>query len=212
MSIEIYQTMMVVGAIMTIAILASWIRNKIIRNFARVSLNLAKFIDTRLTFIGVIHHELSHALLAFISGAKIVKVTLFKIDNKNRSLGEVVYRTRGHWIIRKIQSGLAGIAPVICASITLVLIYNYILLENSYGGLIFWVGVVLMSQIGYHMTLSRADLKASKTGIPILILIVYIISNIIIIPVSDIINFYIITVGILLVNLAISWVFKFTMK
>ena len=43
----------------------------------------ARFYDTRVTAIGVIHHELSHLLVAIFTGAQIDGVKLYKIS-RNR--------------------------------------------------------------------------------------------------------------------------------
>ena len=49
------------------------------------------FIFNRLTFIGVFHHELSHALLATVTGAKVTKIVFFHPDGDR--LGYVTYST-----------------------------------------------------------------------------------------------------------------------
>ena len=68
------------------------------------------FIFNRLTFIGVFHHELSHALLATLTGAKVTKIVFFHPDGDR--LGYVQYVTRGNVIMAAIQQTMASIAPV----------------------------------------------------------------------------------------------------
>lgn len=53
----------------------------------------ARFYDTRITAIGVIHHELSHLLVAIFTGARIDGVKLYKIFQKqdDEVLGYVNY-------------------------------------------------------------------------------------------------------------------------
>ena len=68
------------------------------------------FIFNRLTFIGVFHHELSHALLATVTGAKVTKIVFFHPDGDR--LGYVEYVTRGNIIMRSIQ-GIADKAGIL---------------------------------------------------------------------------------------------------
>lgn len=69
------------------------------------------FIFNRLTFIGVFHHELSHALLATVTGAKVTKIVFFHPDGDR--LGYVEYVTRGNIIMRSIQQALASITGIL---------------------------------------------------------------------------------------------------
>lgn len=63
--------------------------------------------DTRLTYIGVIHHELSHAFLAILTGAKVLKISLAKKGTvHNGQLGSVTFAPRGPKVIRNIQCTL----------------------------------------------------------------------------------------------------------
>ena len=41
--------------------------------------SVAFFVRNRLTFIGTVHHELSHDLFATLSGAKVTKIELFHV-------------------------------------------------------------------------------------------------------------------------------------
>lgn len=126
-----------------------------------------KFMN-RLTFIGVVHHELSHALFAFLTGAKIIKMNLFKPDEKTDSLGSVTYAARGPIILRAIQLTFASIAPVICGFISCFLIYKYLLFGAVWRWILF--GFIMLCII-IHMNLSPQDIKVALMGSPVVIII-----------------------------------------
>lgn len=95
-----------------------------------------KFADiflNKITFIGVIHHELSHALFALLTGAKITSIHLFRPDEKTGTLGSVSYATRGPLILRSFQSTLASMAPIICGTISVL--YIFLLFESEKEGI-----------------------------------------------------------------------------
>lgn len=130
------------------------------------------FIFNRLTFIGVFHHELSHALLATVTGAKVTKIVFFHPDGDR--LGYVEYVTRGNIIMRSIQQALASIAPVFCGALTSAGIYYYL---TVYGAALAVLQTVLLwyvfISIILHMTMSRQDFKGLYRGIPVVYLIVF---------------------------------------
>lgn len=110
-----------------------------------------------ITFIGVMIHEMSHALLATLTGAKVVSVTLFQVKSKKGNLGEVKFTPRGNVVFRGIQTGLASVAPMFVGATLLVLGYIYLrpLLEGWQLGLFWYV----MISIFMHMSLSKQDVK-----------------------------------------------------
>lgn len=132
------------------------------------------FIFNRLTFIGVFHHELSHALLATVTGAKVTKIVFFHPDGDR--LGYVEYVTRGNIIMRSVQQTMASIAPVFCGALTSAGIYYYL---TAYGAaLVAWQTVLLwyaFISIILHMTMSSQDFKVMWRGIPVVYLIVFVI-------------------------------------
>ena len=69
------------------------------------------------TFIGVIHHELSHAAAAILTGAKVLSINLFKPTGN--TLGNVVFVARGNKIIQSIQLCFTAVAPVFTGICTL---------------------------------------------------------------------------------------------
>lgn len=123
-----------------------------------------------LTFVGVIHHELSHALFAFFTGADIVKVDLFKVTNN--TLGQVMYRTRGNMFMRSIQDTLSAIAPMVTGVFSEYMLYNLLTTHQLTGGgklIILYVMVSILC----HMSLSVQDIKMMLRGLPIFALLVF---------------------------------------
>lgn len=130
---------------------------------------IAYFICNYLTFPGIIIHELSHALFASMSGAKVTKVKLisFKRDGQ---LGYVQYITRGNKIIQSLQKSWSSAAPTIVGMLLeLFLLY---LLRNK--GDLSWIIIYLMISIGDHMSMSKQDIKNCLSGCWSVAFIVYI--------------------------------------
>ena len=69
------------------------------------------FIANTLTFPGVCYHELSHALFAFITGAKIKKIVLY--HKQKDTLGSVEMIPRGPLPLKWLQLSFSACAPVI---------------------------------------------------------------------------------------------------
>lgn len=121
------------------------------------------FFMNRITFIGVIHHELSHALLAFFTGAKIKKISLYKMENGH--LGSVSYVPRGLFIMRSIQMSLASAAPVFMGAITELLLINY-LRGNSVSTFVMVILSYVLISIAVHMDMSTEDIVVYLKGAP----------------------------------------------
>ena len=81
------------------------------------SVSTEYYFSNYVLFFGVVVHELSHALFALITGAKITKIVLFKPDNG--SLGHVEFQTRGDAFSRALQLSVSACAPVVVGSILL---------------------------------------------------------------------------------------------
>lgn len=116
-----------------------------------------------LTFPGVIHHELSHALLASVCGARVTRVVLFKIDHADGQLGYIEYVPRGSRVLQNLQKTMSGVAPVLCGAITVSLFYVFVLPGVSgWGMFLVWY---LMVSIAVHMNLSRSDWRNAGSGL-----------------------------------------------
>lgn len=125
----------------------------------------------RLTFIGTIHHELSHAILLLITGAKIVKLDIFKPQG-NR-LGQVKYINRGNFILKAIQNTTSAIAPVMIGCITEFILYKTLGLTQSIPILI--LIIYTMISILLHMTMSKQDFKMAIKGLPICAILIFLV-------------------------------------
>ena len=157
-------------------LLIDFLTEEITISLARgIGVSPALFIMNILTFIGTIHHELSHALYALITGAKVTSVQVFKPEG-NR-LGCVEFQPRGNWFTKSLQLTMSGIAPTVQGFITEVLLV-LLWMKLKTVGVPFWVYIIIgyvMFSIFIHMTMSSADVKAALKGLPIVALLVFII-------------------------------------
>ena len=141
-----------------------------IRNFAASHNPFGANLINYLTFPGVVHHELSHALFAFLTGAKVTEIKLFRIHHKDGRLGYVSYAPRGNFIMMSIQKVLSSVAPIVMGFISCSLLYLYArpALEDSlWQTALLYYGLV---SIILHMSLSKQDIKVMKSGILVVIL------------------------------------------
>lgn len=203
------KTCIVVFSIVLIGIISSLVRNFSVRSYTiAFGPKTAQFIDSRLTFIGVIHHELSHILLALLTGAMVTNFELFKPNG--RTLGEVRIVPRGPIVLRAIQKSLSGMAPILCGTISLYILYVIMNIQTS-DGYIGWKLVVYMLLalvINYHMSMSKQDVKISLGGIPLLFIIIYTIFLIFDLGLNMYIGYIKIVFCIQLINLIIPLLFR----
>ena len=122
----------------------------------------AFYIVNYVTLAGTILHELSHALIAFFTGAKVTEISFF--DRNKESLGHIVYQTKGPFFMQAIQHSLTACAPVI-VGLTSFTFISYIFLTTTYG---IWVQTFLIYlgiSIINHSSMSTTDLKLYFKGI-----------------------------------------------
>ncbi|MBO5552079.1 MAG: hypothetical protein J5966_08985, partial [Lachnospiraceae bacterium] len=106
------------------------------------------------TYPGTVHHELSHALLIFLTGGRLRKICLVPSPT---TLGHVEFNTRGNIFFRSLQLSLSAVAPVLCGLVTEVLLFTYV--YPNVG--LTWQKVLffyLAISIFVHLTLSIQDL------------------------------------------------------
>lgn len=123
-----------------------------------------EFIINRLTFPGTIHHELSHALLAAVSGARVTRIRLFNLHGS--TLGSVQLIPRGGALLQSLQLCLSAIAPALCGMVTLYLLTQVAFPMSTQP----WQRIVLgylSFSVLIQMTLSRQDLKNARRGLPL---------------------------------------------
>lgn len=166
-------TAIIIIAVPLVGMLIEFITMEITRGLAKnMGVSTALFIMNGLTFVGTIHHELSHALYALITGAKVTKVEVFKPQGDR--LGCVEFLPRGNWFTKALQMTLSGIAPTVQGFITLCLL----VLLFIHMPAILWLRILLgyvMFSIFIHMTMSSADIKAAIKGLPIVMVLVFIV-------------------------------------
>lgn len=136
--------------------------------------NLAKLIVFRLTFPGTVIHEFSHAMFAFLTGAKVTKIQCFSI--KKNTLGYVTYQTRGSKLQQMVQHGLSACAPVISG---LILAPMFLSLMFTAEPIMIKIlaGYMTISVVN-HMNMSWLDVKQYVKGVPIIFLIIFTVSYI----------------------------------
>jgi len=124
-------------------------------------------ISNYILFVGVVIHELSHALFALITGAKVTEVALFRPNGD--TLGHVCYYNRGSAFAVALQDCLGACAPVVSGLILSTLIVSKVFPVLTLA----WqkIAVVyLLVSIVFHMSMSEADLKNYFKGAWVLFL------------------------------------------
>lgn len=134
----------------------------------------ASVICNYFTFVGTAFHELSHALIAWFTGAKVTEVSLFEINSSGR-LGHVNFNTTGS----KLRQGFQ-LAAISCAPVITGLTFTYVLLRvvllhvlGLKWKILFWY--IIISIID-HMSMSNVDIKNYLKGIIVLFPTMFMIS------------------------------------
>ena len=167
--IAIYNTAIVMFLILAVGLLIGGLKLLLTKLLVNVfGANFADFFLNKFTFIGVVHHELSHALFAILTGAKVVEIHLFKIEED--SLGKMVYISRGIFLTRCIQDFLTAIAPTVCGGISIFCMIYFIPFNAVWQYIVF--GFLILC-IFIHMEMSIQDIKVGAKGIPILLIIIF---------------------------------------
>jgi hypothetical protein len=170
--IAIIDTIICISLPPLIGIIINFISKKISSILSEIiGKHLAYVVMNYVLFVGTIHHELAHAILAFITGAKVEKVELF--NPKNGRLGQVSFRLRKGLIIGGIEAVLASSAPITCGIFSLLALRNLLLsvdMNNIVKGLIYYT----MVSIVIHMRMSPEDIQIYKKGILIFSIILII--------------------------------------
>ena len=142
-----------------------------IRKFAASHNPFGAVLINYLTFVGVFHHELSHALFAYPTFAKVTEIKLFQFNQKNGALGYVNFIPRGNFITKSIQKVFISTAPIITGIISCSLLYTYVrplAITELWSTILFYY--VLISII-LHMSLSKPDIKLMKSGIVVVVIL-----------------------------------------
>lgn len=127
---------------------------------------IAMTIVNWLTIPGVIHHEVSHALVALITGAEVTEFRPFWPDKTTGSLGHVSFMTRGSLFTRSLQYTLTSTAPVIMGTLTSTILFGLTKKNLPVSTLILLI--YLIFSILIHASMSFADVKVMLRGIWVL--------------------------------------------
>ena len=137
------------------------------------SVKLATFICDRLTFPGVIIHELAHALFIWAAGGKIHKVRLLSLGLDGR-LGFVEFTPRGSKLQISCQLAFGSCAPVL-VGILLETVFMYSIFNidmPTWGYVLLWYMAISVLN---HMSMSREDMKNYFKGLVVIFPIITVI-------------------------------------
>ena len=125
----------------------------------------AAIVYMAFTFPGVLMHELSHALLAMLTGARVRSIHF------TRTGGETILEPRGNRVFRDIQLSLSAVAPALMG--TLAIIGAYYLAMSDMKPLIKGIGWYLLLCAFLHSDLSGQDVKVYLRGLPGLFMLIF---------------------------------------
>ena len=161
-----YLNGLILALIMTIIIFISiiiigWLINKL--EIAQIELlskltgpKFANIFFNRVLFLGTIIHELSHALFATLSGAKVTKIKLFNF--KDDVLGYVNYMTQGNKLKQAFQMSLTSCAPTVAGiSIDIFVVWYMLNFKTNIATKLLLIFVLLC--VTDHMSMSNLDIK-----------------------------------------------------
>lgn len=122
-----------------------------------------------ITMLGVVHHELSHFIMALLSGAKVQSVVLFRTKPKDGNIGEVTFTPRGWNVVQSIQVVLTSVAPMLFGFFSLYLLVAKVnpIVTGSVQALFYY----LEFSIFLNMSLSKQDFKNILTRLGWLIIV-----------------------------------------
>lgn len=136
---------------------------------------IALFVINRVMFIGTVFHELSHALFAVATGAKVRKIRCFTLFSKDM-LGYVEFIPQGGKLKKSLQTSLTSCAPVLTGFVTVPFFYHV----GTAPGLSLLMRLICFYtslSILCHMSMSVEDLqlygKGAVFSYPILVLSLY---------------------------------------
>lgn len=167
-------TICILLVIPTVGCLIHLIRTVILRVIGEVvGGETAWFIANRATFLGVVHHECAHALVAVLTGGKIEQMQLF--HPQGDQLGCVVWRPRRLYPGScAIQYTLVSIAPVVfgCCTVYLLGKYGFPLCTSAWQTIL--LGYILFS-VFIQSTMSRQDMHVAAKGLPACAAIIFVV-------------------------------------
>ena len=186
-------------AITTLPFLAIGFFMNFCTNFLRnkFAISMGNKLFVYFTFIGVVIHELSHALMCIIFRHQITELVLFS-PKKDGTLGYVMHKYNPNSLYQRMGCFFIGIAPLFGGIISIYylsifllpsdvstkftyeyspfLIFDVLLSKSFYLDYKSYVWMYLMFSISLHITLSGADLKGAITGLVSLIVVLLLVN------------------------------------
>ncbi len=141
-----------------------------------MSNKMAHILIYRVTWPGTAIHELSHALVGWMLGARILKIKIFEF--KGNQLGHVEFQCRGSKRTQMVQLGLLSCAPVLtgCLLLYLLIVYGLNPVRPWY---VIAISAYLLVCVVIHMSMSGQDIKNYMKSMwvvyPLMICIVYLV-------------------------------------
>lgn len=130
--------------------------------------------------IGVVVHEISHALVAKLFGAKILDIKLFQKPNRENGYrmgyvkSESFYGNNSEHLHANLGAGLSAVAPILLILPLIIFLLFNIINSNSY--LIKIGDLLLISSLFWGLNLSPVDWHNARLAIlPLLILLICVI-------------------------------------
>ena len=137
-----------------------------------VGSRLSHFSVVYLTFPGTVFHELSHALLGILTGAKVTEIVFVEPPSTGR-LGHVSFIVRGSPIQKAFQYSLISSAPVLLGCLMLYLLYIAMGMF-SYSSIKIVI-IYVATSILCHMSMSPQDIRNYLKGFFLTFPLIYVI-------------------------------------
>lgn len=177
MTTSIVLALKIVVGLVLLVIGVEFIRSLIIYILsAVVGLSLAALIINKITFFGTIVHELSHALMAVLTGAKVKGINLFYLIPRSDALGTTYVVFSKNALLQSIQRVFVAIAPII-GGITVIYLLNTLPLDKKW--MLYLIRYLQISVL-LHLSISKTDMRVGVSGLPIVFILIVLIIAILI--------------------------------
>lgn len=124
-------------------------------------------LEGYLTYPGVVFHELSHALFAWLTGAHGIRISLRRrqLESGGTVLGSVDFIPSSNPILQSVQRVASGVAPAVTGLVAMIL-----MIMLAFPSCTQWwqwaIWIYLFVCVLLHSELSSQDLRTAGAGIP----------------------------------------------
>lgn len=129
--------------------------------------SLATLFINKITFFGTIVHELSHAIMAILTGAKVKGIDLFNIVPQENALGTTYVAFSKNIFLQSIQRVAVAIAPIIGGFVVIYLL-NMIPIDKKW---VLYLVRYLQISVLLHISISTTDIKVGAAGLPVVFIL-----------------------------------------